>query len=242
MSNCLNQVNHLGSKNFGFVSSERLAGMLESHGLTLNKVIEMKIRKNKEIRQGYQKHRMLFDTKIETSDGKLQLLVTNSHEGSSSLKFQLGFFRYVCSNGLVIGSTILEPVTVRHTIANVEKIHSVVLDVVAQAEKVIESIEKMKSKNLNLEEIKALEIKALELRGYNKEKHGEVIPLFTAKRAEDLSKDAFTVLNVIQENMLRTGFEIENNTGKMVKLRAIKSLDEQNRINAELWDIFAQVA
>jgi hypothetical protein len=240
--NCLEQVNHLGSKNFGFISSQGLVTMLESHNMTLNKVVEMKIRKNKEIRQGYQKHRMLFDTQVTTNDGVLQLLVTNSHEGSSSLKFQLGFFRFVCANGLVIGESILEPVTVRHTVANVEKIHSTIIEVAAKKDLVIDSIEKMKGRKLSKEEIKALELKALELRGYNKEKHGFLMPSFDIKRVEDSGDDAFTVMNVIQENMLRTGFEVENEKGKIIKLRAIKSMDEQNRINANLWDMFSQVA
>jgi hypothetical protein len=240
--NCLEQVNHLGSKNFGFISSQGLVTMLESQGLTLNKVVEMKIRKNKELRLGYQKHRMLFDTQIKTNDGVLQLLVTNSHEGSSALTFQLGFFRYVCANGLVIGSNIIEPVKVRHTIVNAEKIYNTVIEIMAKTSLVIESIEKMKNKKITAEQLKQLEIKALELRGYNKEKHGQVKPLFEVKRVEDRNDDAFSVLNVIQENMLRTGFEVENEKGKIVKLRAIKSLDEQNRINSQLWDIFSQVA
>jgi hypothetical protein len=44
-------------------------------------------------------------------------------------------------------------------------------------------------------------------------------------------------MNVIQENLLRTGFKAYKEDGSRVTLRAIKSLDEQNRINTELWDL-----
>lgn len=97
---CLTQTNHRGSNKFGFISSENLVSRLENQGLKLSSVVESKIRKDKEIRQGYQKHVIRFDTGLSNSHGNLQLLAINSHEGSSALTFRMGFFRLVCSNGL----------------------------------------------------------------------------------------------------------------------------------------------
>ena len=54
--NCLTQTNHRGSEKFGFISSSDLAARLETQGLTLADVVESKIRKDKALRQGFQKH------------------------------------------------------------------------------------------------------------------------------------------------------------------------------------------
>lgn len=239
--NCLDQnvaISTTSSK-FGFISSQGLVTELSRHGLELDKVVEMAIRKRKEERQGFQKHKMLFNTGIETKTGKLQMLVTNSHEGSSALKFQLGFYRYVCSNGLVVGKTIVNPMSIRHTLDNVSKLNDTISMVMNQSSKVFESIEAMQAKQWNAQQIADFTDKALELRGYVKSKHGILTPDFQAKRADDRSTDVFTIFNVVQENLVRTGFKAYDSKGQGHSIRAIKSLDEQNRINSELWDLAA---
>lgn len=238
---CLDQTSHLGSSKFGFISSANLVTQFEKHGLTLDKVVEMKIKKNKLERQGFQKHRMLFNTGLNVKDGTLQLLVTNSHEGSSALKFQLGFFRFVCSNGLVVGNDIVTPVKIRHTIDNAEHLNDSISMILNQKTKVYESIESLSSKKLNDDQILDFSQKALDLRGYELT-NGLLVPRFTVKRTEDRQADAFTVMNVIQENIIRTGFKAFDDQGKMHGLRAIKSLDEQNRINTGLWDLATSIA
>lgn len=235
--NCLTQSNHLGSQKFGFISSENLVNQLENHGLTLAKVVEMKIRKDKELRQGFQKHKMLFNTQYKSDEGTLQLLVTNSHEGSSALKFQLGFFRLICSNGLVVGSNIVSPISLRHSINQVEFLNDTISMVLNQNTRVFESIDELKQKRFTPETLTKFKNDALNLRGYNLNKKGLLLPNFTAKRMDDLNDDVFTIMNVIQENMLRTGFVAHDDKGDAVKFRAIKSIDEQNRINAGLWDL-----
>ena len=202
----------------------------------------MKIRKNKELRQGFQKHRMLFNTSFKSNDGLIQLLVTNSHEGSTALRFQLGYYRYVCSNGLVVGRDIVAPISVRHTLENTEKLNDTIAAVLMQKNKVIENIDRMQAKIIQKEDYASILKASLDIRGYNKDKYGILTPIFEIKRLEDQKADAFTVLNVIQENLLRTGFKAENERNEKITMRAIKSLDEQNRINSELWDLLSRAA
>jgi hypothetical protein len=235
--NCLTQTNHLGSSKFGFISSEKLVNELSKHNLELDKVVEMKLKKNKAERQGFQKHRMLFNTGFKTKDGMLQLLVTNSHEGSSALRFQLGFYRFVCSNGLVIGNTVINPISLRHTVKHTEQLNDTISMVMNQKTKVFESIDELQNKTMNNEQFKKFTQDALELRGYDKNKYGILVPSYEIKRIDDIGTDAFTAMNVVQENILRTGFKAYTDKNEKVTMRAIKSLDEQNRINTGLWDL-----
>jgi hypothetical protein len=50
----------------------------------------------------------LFDSTVQP-----ELLLWNSYQGESSLKASLGFYRFVCSNGMTIGE-VFEEVRIRH--------------------------------------------------------------------------------------------------------------------------------
>lgn len=51
----------------------------------------------------------LFDTEVQP-----QVVIFNSFQGESALRAHLGFFRAVCTNGMVVGQSITEPVIIRH--------------------------------------------------------------------------------------------------------------------------------
>lgn len=44
-----------------------------------------------------------------------EIVLVNSHDGTSSYTLHAGFFRLVCSNGLIVASSTIDDVRVRHT-------------------------------------------------------------------------------------------------------------------------------
>lgn len=234
--NCLTQVNHLGSKKFGFISSENLVRQLEGQGLQLADVIESKIRKNKEQRQGYQKHVLRFNTGLSNAHGNLQVLAINSHEGSSALTFRMGFFRLVCSNGLIVGSDIIPTIKVRHSQSGLLKLNDS-LDELMQWQRVaMDNIDKMSNKKLDSNEYEKLVIESAKIRLGDKFTDN-MMPLFENKRREDTKEDLFTVFNVIQENVIRTGFYVLNKENNVAtKIRAIKGVDSSLDVNTKLFN------
>ncbi|MGN4077978.1 DUF932 domain-containing protein, partial [Burkholderia gladioli] len=68
-----------------------------------------------EDRREHAKHvlRLRHASQLATGDSP-EILLVNSHDGSSSYQMMGGFFRKVCSNGLVVGNFSKE-VRVRHT-------------------------------------------------------------------------------------------------------------------------------
>lgn len=231
MSICLTQTSHIGSNKFGFISSANLVQTLENKGLKLADVVESKIRKNKEKRLGFQKHVMRFNTGVSNNQGNLQLLAINSHEGSSALTFRLGFFRMVCSNGLIVGSDLVPQIKVRHTERGLLKLDDAIEEAMEYQTAAKISIEKMQDTKVNAETFEKLGKEILKLR--LGEKYSEnLVPLFEAKRWEDNKEDLFSVFNVIQENVIRTGFHVhdrENNTYR--KIRAIKGVESSMVLN-----------
>jgi hypothetical protein len=233
---CLNQVNHLGSSKFGFISSSDLVAQLEGQGLKLADVIESKIRKNKDLRQGYQKHVLRFDTGLSNAHGNLQVLAINSHEGSSALTFRMGFFRLVCSNGLIIGSDLIPQIKVRHTANGLLKLNDSVEELMQWRTVAMDNIDKMSSKKLSSEEFEALVMNSAKIR-MGEKFSDKIVPLFETKRYEDNSRDLFTVFNVIQENVMRTGFyALNKDTNTTTKIRAIKGVNASLELNTALYN------
>jgi hypothetical protein len=233
---CLNQVNHLGSSKFGFISSSDLTAQLEGQGLKLADVIESKIRKNKDLRQGYQKHVLRFDTGLSNAHGNLQVLAINSHEGSSALTFRMGFFRLVCSNGLIIGSDLIPQIKVRHTQNGLLKLNDSVEELMQWRTVAMDNIDRMSSKKLSSEEFEALVMSSAKIR-MGEKFSDKIVPLFETKRYQDQSKDLFTVFNVIQENVMRTGFyALNKETNVATKVRAIKGVNASLDLNTALYN------
>lgn len=233
---CLTQTSHRGSNKFGFISSENLVSRLETQGLKLADVVESKIRKDKELRQGYQKHVLRFDTGISNRHGNLQLLAINSHEGSSALTFRMGFFRLVCSNGLIIGSDLIPQIKVRHTQNGLLKLNDSIDELMEWRTVAMDNITKMENKKLNQDEYQKLIHASAKIRLGDKYSD-KLVPFFEPKRYEDNREDLFTAFNVIQENIMRTGFyALDKETNISTKVRAIRGVNAGIDLNTALYN------
>ena len=217
---------------------------IEDLGFKMDKFVALKVR-NKE-RNGFQKHRVVFTSPElkATLDGVPQLLLTNSHDGSSSVVIQLGFFRYVCSNGLVIGDDLIAPIRVRHAGNDFDtRLIAAINNVVSQHQKVIDSIDKLKSKILSPNEVKSFQLEALQKRlGADVQIKSFNVPVH---RPQDMNLDLFTVMNVVQENLIRGGASaVVEKDGKTSNrtIRKVNSLVTQTEINAMLWNLAERMA
>jgi hypothetical protein len=240
--NCLTQTSHIGSNKFGFISSANLASTLESKGLKLADVVESRIRKDKEKRLGYQKHVMRFNTGVSNAHGNLQLLAINSHEGSSALTFRLGFFRMVCSNGLIVGSDLVPQIKVRHTSNGLLKLDNAIEEAMEYQIAAKQSMDRMMDTKVNADTIEQLGKEILKLRLDDKFSD-KLVPLFESKRWEDDKEDLFSVFNVMQENVIRTGFyALNKETNVATKIRAIKGVESNVKLNNAMFNLALKFA
>lgn len=226
------------SDKYKLAKTSDIVKRIEELGFKMNSFVALKTRKKE--RQGFQKHRAIFTSPElkATSDGVPQLLLTNSHDGTSSVVLQLGFFRYVCSNGLIVGSNIIEPIRVRHSGNDFDERLIVAINyIVAQAHKLTESIDKLKAKVMTEEEIISFQREALQKRLGDVKIESFSMPVH---RSEDVSNDLFTVMNVIQENLIRGGARVVLESDGKVKdkaVRRVNSLNTQTEINTMLWNM-----
>lgn len=94
--------------------------MLREEGWNPVNVQEAGTRKDE--RKGFQKHLIRFrHPELVIGDEAIEAVLINSHDRSCAYQFLTGVFRFICSNGMIVGDTF-ERVSVRHVNFNPEEI------------------------------------------------------------------------------------------------------------------------
>lgn len=171
-----------------------------------------------------------------------EIILMNSHDGSSSYKLMMGIFRMVCANGMIVKSSDINEIRVRHS-GSENLINDVIegsYEIINEAPKVIEQIESWKNTMVGIKDQTAFARAALELRGTSLDV--EPLNLLKAKRAADANeingtRDVWKTMNVVQENLIRGGVQGRRANGERQRLRGIKSVDVDTKLNRALWTL-----
>jgi len=233
------------SDKYKVVNSGELINLFENQGYMVTNVVETKTRDSEKL--GHQLHRIrMTHEKFNTLSylgTRPELVITNAHDGSSSLKINLGFYRLICSNGLMVGESILGE-KVKHIGGDIES-------------RVIQAAESVSSKvDVGLELVNEASsiistpdqrelIKENVLKLVLPDNTKKILGGFDPRRRGDLSQDLWTVFNRYQEAALRGGIRYvsQNESGELKrnKTRAISSIQRSNKVNGILFDTFAEL-
>lgn len=253
----LNQKQGLNvSDRYSAVNTQNMLDALGERGFSVTKTILTDPRKTE--REGFQKHMIrLTHADLESQfknvgDSRPELVIVNSHDASTSIRFLIGVYRLVCANGLIVGNTY-GGVSIRHTGDVWSKIDKGLEDVTKRLPLVAETIQRFSSIQVN--ESKTLELtrEAVKLIVPKNTLDVNLSSALKVRRGEDSSQDLWTVYNRIQESFLRGGVQYRSETrdeNNVVSIRnntsrAIKSIDRQVEVNRGLWDLvenFSNVA
>jgi hypothetical protein len=152
------------------------------------------------------------------------------------LTFRLGFFRLVCSNGLIVGSDLIPQIKVRHSSSGLLKLDNAIEEAMEYQIVAKQSMERMMDVKVDAETFERLATEALKIR-LGEKYSDKIVPLFEAKRWEDNKEDLFSVFNVIQENVIRTGFyALNKETNVATKIRAIRGVESNVILNNALFN------
>lgn len=197
-------------------------------------------------KQGFQKHliRLKHPNITFGNDERPEIILINSHDGTTSFRIQLGIFRFVCANGLIVGNTF-GGFKHKHIGSNLkERVQYEVDRLVAHdLPKLKNTIDSMKNSKLSVLNIADLASKLVKLRlpenavTDSKTYHSLVTPL----REEDKTQDLWTVYNTMQEKLIRGGIEYTNEKGKQRKTRAIKAINEVIRLNTLSFELASKL-
>ena len=163
-----------------------------------------------------------------------EIILLNSHDGSSSYQMLPGLFRGVCTNGLVCGQSFGE-VWVPHKGNVVEKVIEGAYEVLGVFDRVEEKRDAMQSLALPGPARNALANAALKYRFGEDHQPVTVSQLLTPRRREDYSDDLWTVYQRVQENPMKGGLSGRTTQGKSSRTRAVTGIDGDVKLNRALW-------
>lgn len=176
------------------------------------------------------------------SDTANEIILVNSHDGTSSYQMLAGCFRFVCHNGLICGETI-EDLRIRHSGNVLDNVIEGAYRIVDEFEQVDSSKALMKGIELNPRQQNAFANAALSLR-YDPEDNIPILghQLNLARRDEDQGNDLWRTFNRVQENIMQGGLQGFNRNGGKVTTRKVTGLNATVAINRGLWTLAEEMA
>ena len=231
------------SKHYTHIPTERVIDDMELLGWKVIDAKEVKARKKNT--KSFQKHLLTFrndDIVINGDDGDTvfpQILLTNSHDGKNAFTFTAGLFRLICENGLVIADEKFGDVKMRHMGYSFEDLQDMIKDMVEKLPLTVESMNKMKSVELEQAAVLDFAKKALNCRFTDLEMNRIDINLddfLKPVRPEDKGKDLWSVFNVVQEKLIEGDFDYRSGN-KARKAREIKNFKQDMKINKDLYEL-----
>lgn len=177
-------------------------------------------------RREYSKHMLRLRREGHINGQEVpEIILLNSHDGSSSYQMIPGIFRFVCTNGLVCGNNFGE-IRVPHKGDIVGQVIEGAYEVLGVFDKVTDNMEAMKEIYLNSAEQHLFGRAALMVR-YEDENKTPVTPeqIITPRRWEDKQNDLWTTWQRVQENMIKGGLSGRSASGKNTRTRAITGID-----------------
>lgn len=228
------------SPKYGFTDTYHLLKHLSNRGYTMRTV-----QQTGRGEYGKTLTRMQHPTLHRTADGCAEIVVIDSHDGTSSLMVALGYLRFVCANGLVLGDSVFVR-KYKHT--QPDLVESIILDLEeadGAAIRNAQTIERMKQRILCEVDAMQLATSVAEARfgssidieapsGVSRMRRAANALLSSRRRESDMRHDLFTTLNVLQENAMRGGLWYTH-AGARHNVQPIKSIQKEVDINRAAW-------
>ncbi|EAM2172977.1 DUF945 domain-containing protein [Salmonella enterica] len=170
-----------------------------------------------------------------------EIILLNSHDGSSSYKMIPGMFRQVCSNGLVAWKDFGE-ISVPHKGDIVGQVIDGAFEVLRTFERVEQNIDLMRGIEMSHSEQLLLGSAALDYRYEGKQAPITPEQVINPRRWEDNRADLWTTFNRIQENVIKGGISGRTEKGKRTRTREVTGIDGDIKLNQALWKMAEEFA
>ena len=186
-------------------------------------------------RREHTKHMLRLRREGQITDKQVpEIILLNSHDGTSSYQMLPGLFRAVCQNGLVCGESFGE-VRVPHKGDVVSQVIEGAYEVLGIFDRVEEKRDAMQSLMLPPPAQQALAQAALTYR-FGEDYQPVTAPqILSPRRWQDESNDLWTTYQRIQENLIKGGLSGRSAKGGRTHTRAVRGIDGDVKLNRALW-------
>jgi len=183
-----------------------------------------------------------------------EIIMYNSHDGTSAVKLFAGAYRFICSNGIVAGEGM--QFSIYHTKKSLADFETMLRNIIDKLPVVMQRFDAARQVQLDASQRYELAKQAV-MKRWNLfdsdivDAEGRPVKgsfaidetirgALGVQRSEDDLSDAFTVWNRIQENVLRGNVNVKSISDKNIgirKARPITAVSEHVRINSALFDL-----
>jgi hypothetical protein len=173
------------------------------------------------------------------TDGVPEVIMINAHDGSAAYHLFGGWFRFVCSNGLIVGDTF-SGFKVRHTVGpqtSAEVLEAGESILTTEFPRIITRVGDMKQVKVTDANAYRLAQKAVELRYGGTLAPFDTRELITPRRDEDRDPTLWNMLNRIQENIMDGGWETRSRLfARRSTVKPVERVSAVAKINRGLWN------
>ena len=240
------------SERYTYIPTVNVIEGLMGEGFQPFKAIQGKSRV--EGKQEFTKHLIRFRHQSQTlatvGDSAPEVILINSHDGTSSYKLIAGIFRMVCSNGLIVADSTVGSLSVPHKGDIVSQVIEGSFEIIGNSNRALETTREWQNLQLTAGEQNAFAEAAHELRFADAE--GEVTTpiqpaqLLNPRRNADNGNDLWRTFNRVQENVIRGGLHgmgrDANNRLRRVTTREVRGIDQDVKLNRAMWMLTEKMA
>lgn len=223
------------SQRYTYIPTATVLAELRHEGFEPFMVCQTRVKH--EDRRDFTKHmiRLRHASQINDTEAN-EIILLNSHDGTSSYQMLAGMFRFVCQNGLVCGDTVSD-VRVPHKGNVTHQVIEGAYEVLDSFERAQESRDAMRAVTLNAEEAHVFARSALALKY---DDPGKPLPItemqvLKPRRYDDNRADLWSMFNRVQENLIKGGLSSRSASGRRQQTRPVQGIDQNLRLNRALW-------
>lgn len=201
-------------------------------------------------KENFTKHMIRFrhaDHQLQkVGDVVPEIVLVNSHDGTSAYKLLAALFRLACSNGLVVADSTLESISVMHKGNIADNVIEGSYKIIEDTPKVIDRVADWNRLQLTTGEAGAFAEAAHTLRFGDSEGEAQTpitaAQLLTPRRQDDNKADLWTTFNRVQENAIKGGLtgtkrDERGRRIRRVTTREVRGIDQDVKLNRALWQL-----
>lgn len=204
-------------------------------------------------KRGFTKHMIRLrhsDAKsalVGTSQVSPEVVIVNSHDGTSSYQLFEGAFRFICTNGLIFGE-LSKSIKVPHKGNVIDRVIEGSFSVIETAKETVEQARELNAIQLTRDEQQVFARAALAYR-FEDAATAPVQPeqVIRARRQADIDPTLWNVFNRAQENLIRGGLSgrtinAETQQVRHVTTRPVNGIDGNRDLNRALHTLATEFA
>lgn len=231
------QPSPLLSQRYAFINTSEVIEVMRGEGYEVVSATQDKAmrRDARYIRHAVvMRHQEHLQTEAQVGECVPQILLTNSHNGTTKMEMRAGLFRFVCANGLVVGQETMHAV-IRHTGILADQVISHARIVSSRSGGLMTLIENWKNIEVSVDQAETFALAAAELRFGDAAVNYKPSDLLSVRRDEDDSMNFWTVFNRVQENTTKAGLPGLSSAKRITKTKDLAGIGFATSYNEKLW-------